>query len=104
MAVILSFFMELKAGIWNIRGMSSSIKQDEVVNIIREERLNVCVILETHLNSKQLNKVCDRVFGNWEWFSNMRYSEKGCRIIVSWNPSHINIISLKHLSKLFFVF
>ena len=75
--------MELKLGIWNVRGMSSSTKQGEVVNFIRTEKLNVCITIETHLKSKQLDKVCGRVFGNWYWFSNMRNSDKGCRIIVS---------------------
>nr|GEU43064.1 hypothetical protein [Tanacetum cinerariifolium] len=47
----------------DIRGMGSSSTQDEVVNIIREEKLNVCVILETYLKSNQLEKVCGMVLG-----------------------------------------
>ncbi|GJW74464.1 RNA-directed DNA polymerase, eukaryota, reverse transcriptase zinc-binding domain protein [Tanacetum coccineum] len=57
--------------------MSSSSKQDEVSNLIREEKLHVCVVLETHLKNKQLVKVCDKVFGPWNWFSNMAVSDKG---------------------------
>ncbi|GKA72537.1 RNA-directed DNA polymerase, eukaryota, reverse transcriptase zinc-binding domain protein [Tanacetum coccineum] len=69
--------MDLKISIWNIRGMSSSSKQDEVSNLIREEKLHACVVLETHLKNKHLGKVCDNVFGPWNWFSNVAVSDKG---------------------------
>ncbi|GJZ06098.1 RNA-directed DNA polymerase, eukaryota, reverse transcriptase zinc-binding domain protein [Tanacetum coccineum] len=65
----------------DIRGrdssMSSSSKQDEVSNIIREEKFHMCVVLETHLKNKHLGKVCDKVFGPWNWFSNVAVSDKG---------------------------
>ncbi|GKE68854.1 RNA-directed DNA polymerase, eukaryota, reverse transcriptase zinc-binding domain protein [Tanacetum coccineum] len=37
--------MDFKVGTWNIRGLSSSEKQKEVVNFIREERLHGCKIM-----------------------------------------------------------
>ncbi|GJR24075.1 retrovirus-related pol polyprotein from transposon TNT 1-94 [Tanacetum coccineum] len=80
----------------DIRGSSS--KQDEVVNIIREEKLNVCVILETHLKSNQLEKVCGMVLGTWNWVSNMRQSDKGCRVIVGWNGYCLNMVNV-NISK-----
>nr|GEW18662.1 RNA-directed DNA polymerase, eukaryota, reverse transcriptase zinc-binding domain protein [Tanacetum cinerariifolium] len=40
-------------------GMSSSTKQDEVINLIATEKLNVCVILETHLKSIVLDKIVE---------------------------------------------
>ncbi|GJX46350.1 hypothetical protein Tco_0271540 [Tanacetum coccineum] len=38
------------------RGMSSSTKQDEVINFIATEKLHICAILETHLISNMLDK------------------------------------------------
>ncbi|GKD99172.1 RNA-directed DNA polymerase, eukaryota, reverse transcriptase zinc-binding domain protein, partial [Tanacetum coccineum] len=72
-------------------GMSSSTKQDEVINLIATERLNVCVILEIHLKSTMLDKVCSKVYGMWNWFSNMKFFDKGCRIIVGCNLDLINM-------------
>ncbi|GJX51879.1 RNA-directed DNA polymerase, eukaryota [Tanacetum coccineum] len=60
-----------KARIWNVRGMCSSTKQDEVINLIAEERLNVCVTLETHL--RVINFI---------------------RINMGWNTSVVNIVVL----------
>ncbi|GKE46779.1 RNA-directed DNA polymerase, eukaryota, reverse transcriptase zinc-binding domain protein [Tanacetum coccineum] len=83
-----------EVGIWNIRGMCSSTKQDEVINFIKEEKLSICVILETHLKRNQLDKVCNKVYGRWDWFSNMQICDKGCRIIVGWNTEGINIVNI----------
>ncbi|GKF05921.1 RNA-directed DNA polymerase, eukaryota, reverse transcriptase zinc-binding domain protein [Tanacetum coccineum] len=53
--VYLLVLMDFKTGIWN-RGISSSTKQDEVINFIATEKLHICAILETHLISNMLDK------------------------------------------------
>ncbi|GJR90431.1 RNA-directed DNA polymerase, eukaryota, reverse transcriptase zinc-binding domain protein [Tanacetum coccineum] len=58
----------------DVKGLSSSKKQKEVVNFIREEKLQVCAILGTHLKSKRIRKVYDRIYGRWNWLTNMRQS------------------------------
>ncbi|GJR19344.1 retrovirus-related pol polyprotein from transposon TNT 1-94 [Tanacetum coccineum] len=89
---------DMNIGIWNIRGMGLSSKQDEIVKFIRDEKLTVCVNLESHLKSKKLDKVCGKIYGSWKWFSNMRVSDKGCRIIVGWDRKCVNVISV-NISK-----
>ncbi|GJX22734.1 RNA-directed DNA polymerase, eukaryota, reverse transcriptase zinc-binding domain protein [Tanacetum coccineum] len=71
--------------------MSSSTKQDEVVNLIAAEKLHICAILESHLKSSLLEKVCSKIFGHWNWDSNMKFSDKDCRIMVGWNSANINM-------------
>ncbi|GKC44302.1 RNA-directed DNA polymerase, eukaryota, reverse transcriptase zinc-binding domain protein [Tanacetum coccineum] len=71
--------------------MSSSTKQDEVINLIAGEKLNICVTLETHLKSSILDKVCTKVFGHRSWISNMKLSDKGCRIIMGRNSANVNV-------------
>ncbi|GKE43373.1 hypothetical protein Tco_1470657, partial [Tanacetum coccineum] len=44
-------------GVWNIMGMSSLTKQDEVINLIAFKNLTICVTLETHLKSSMLDKL-----------------------------------------------
>ncbi|GJW15973.1 RNA-directed DNA polymerase, eukaryota, reverse transcriptase zinc-binding domain protein [Tanacetum coccineum] len=36
---------------WNIRGMSTSKKQKEIRKLIKDEKLSLCVVLETHIKS-----------------------------------------------------
>ena len=59
------FSMDFKIGSWNIRGLSTSDKQKEVRNFIREEKLSMCAVLETHLKQKNLNKIANSIFGPW---------------------------------------
>ncbi|GKD44688.1 RNA-directed DNA polymerase, eukaryota, reverse transcriptase zinc-binding domain protein [Tanacetum coccineum] len=40
----------------------------------------------------KLKKIGDFVYGNWSWESNMVMSDRGCRIIVRWNPLVMNIM------------
>ncbi|GJY44922.1 RNA-directed DNA polymerase, eukaryota, reverse transcriptase zinc-binding domain protein [Tanacetum coccineum] len=74
-----------------VKGLSTSEKHDEIVKLIQEEKLQICVVLKTHLKSKKIGKVCDIIFGRWKWFTNMSYCNKGCRIMVGWNDDVINI-------------
>jgi exonuclease III len=36
---------------WNVRGLNSSLKQHEVANLMRRNRMDICGLLETKLNS-----------------------------------------------------
>ncbi|GJT64031.1 RNA-directed DNA polymerase, eukaryota, reverse transcriptase zinc-binding domain protein [Tanacetum coccineum] len=75
---------------WNIRGLcSQSDKQKEVKKLIMEEGLQFCAILETHVKYKNIKKVCNLVFGNWEYVTNGEDNNKGCIIMVGWNSNVI---------------
>ncbi|GJV35748.1 RNA-directed DNA polymerase, eukaryota, reverse transcriptase zinc-binding domain protein [Tanacetum coccineum] len=75
---------------WNIRGLcSQSDKQKEVKKLIMEEGLQFCAVLETHVKYKNIKKVCNLVFGNWEYVTNGEDNNKGCRIMVGWNSNVI---------------
>ena len=79
--------MMIKIATWNIRGMSTSFKQDEVKMLILENDLSMRAVVETHLNKKLVNNVCDRTFSRWSWLSNSIDSCKGCRIVVGWESN-----------------
>lgn len=91
-------YMDLKIGTWNIRGLSTPDKQKEVRNFIVEEKLQVCVVLETHLKSKKIVKIGERIFGSWDWITNMRYCNKGCRIMLGWNNENIHV-DVVHMAR-----
>ncbi|GKC23098.1 RNA-directed DNA polymerase, eukaryota, reverse transcriptase zinc-binding domain protein, partial [Tanacetum coccineum] len=63
-------------------GMSNEIKKNEVVNFIRDGKLQVCALIETHLKQNNINRVGNKVFGQWDWISNIQYSLTSCRIIL----------------------
>ncbi|GJZ54068.1 RNA-directed DNA polymerase, eukaryota, reverse transcriptase zinc-binding domain protein [Tanacetum coccineum] len=92
------YLMDFKIGTYNIIGLSSSDKQKEVMNCIREDNLQVCAILETHLNSKKVDKVCERIYGRWNWISNVRYCNKGCIIMIGWNEGEVSIFVI-HMAR-----
>ncbi|GKA35887.1 RNA-directed DNA polymerase, eukaryota, reverse transcriptase zinc-binding domain protein [Tanacetum coccineum] len=72
-------------------GMSTSDKQKEVRNFIKEESLQLCTIIKTYINYKKIEKVGENIFGNWEYISNGEDNNKGCRIMVGWNSSKIKV-------------
>ncbi|GJS50259.1 RNA-directed DNA polymerase, eukaryota, reverse transcriptase zinc-binding domain protein [Tanacetum coccineum] len=67
--------------------MTNTTKQDEVKLLINEEKISMCVVIETQVSKKLVNKVGDYVFGNWAWVSNSVDSNRGCRIMVGWDRS-----------------
>lgn len=82
----------MKIAAWNIRGMCDRDKQKEMRKFISTEKLSVCAILETHIKEKKLKRICEFVYGNWAWNSNIAYSDRGCRIIVGWNEDDVDLM------------
>ena len=56
--------MDFKIGCWNLRGLSTANKQNEVMKYIEDEKLNVCGIIETQLKTKKIQKIGDQIFKN----------------------------------------
>ncbi|GJY32208.1 RNA-directed DNA polymerase, eukaryota, reverse transcriptase zinc-binding domain protein [Tanacetum coccineum] len=46
-------------------------------------------VSETHMKKDKIDKVCMKVFGSWLWQNNVRYSSKGCRIVVGWDCNNV---------------
>ncbi|GKC10605.1 hypothetical protein Tco_1007387 [Tanacetum coccineum] len=74
------------------RDMNQTPKQKEVRQIIHENNLCVCAILESHVGNFGLDKLCPKVFWYWHWTSNGAVCVKGSRIILGWNPDVVNVI------------
>ncbi|PWA62461.1 RNA-directed DNA polymerase, eukaryota, Reverse transcriptase zinc-binding domain protein [Artemisia annua] len=82
--------MELKIASWNIRGIGTKDKQSEIQKLILENNLNICSVLETNAKSKELDKICSKVFNNWSWVTNVTKCRKDCRIVVGSNSNMMN--------------
>ncbi|GJT14868.1 RNA-directed DNA polymerase, eukaryota, reverse transcriptase zinc-binding domain protein [Tanacetum coccineum] len=71
--------------------MNLSPKQNEVRQVIFENKLSVCAILESHVADQNLEKMCKYVFSHWDWVSNAMTCNKGTRIIVGWNHNDVDV-------------
>ena len=90
--------MDLTIAAWNIRGLGTVSKQDEIKNLIWNEKLSICAVLETHMKKNRIEQVCANVFGSWQWQNNVHMSSKGCRIAVGWDANNV-ICSLVHATS-----
>ncbi|GJV63872.1 RNA-directed DNA polymerase, eukaryota, reverse transcriptase zinc-binding domain protein [Tanacetum coccineum] len=77
---------------WNIRGMNQAPKQKEDRQVMLENDLCVCAILESHVSTSNLQALCTKVFRSWNWTSNSLLCDKGARIILGWNPDVVRVV------------
>ncbi|GKC23060.1 hypothetical protein Tco_1025210 [Tanacetum coccineum] len=54
--------------------MSNEIKKNEVVKFIRDGKLQVCALIETHLKQNNINRVGNKVFDAEEHSSGISHS------------------------------
>ncbi|GJS13861.1 RNA-directed DNA polymerase, eukaryota, reverse transcriptase zinc-binding domain protein [Tanacetum coccineum] len=73
-------------------GINNELKQKDAMNLIRDEKVQLCALIETHLKTKSIDKVGIRVFGNWDWCSNVQQSPTCCRIMIGWNTNLVRVM------------
>ncbi|GKF48838.1 hypothetical protein Tco_0142089, partial [Tanacetum coccineum] len=61
-------------------GISNELRQNDAKKFIQEENIQMCAFIETHLKTKSITKVGNRVFGEWSWNSNIQQTPNCCRI------------------------
>ncbi|KAL8091333.1 hypothetical protein AgCh_033807 [Apium graveolens] len=83
-----------KLAFWNVRGFNNPIKRKEVTNLIINNQVGLCALIETHVAKGRVKNVFDRMFRNWDWFSNSVYCRRGCRIVVGWNPVLFDVVEI----------
>ncbi|KAJ0548751.1 putative RNA-directed DNA polymerase [Helianthus annuus] len=79
---------------WNIRGLNHPLKQKEVRQLIKDNNLHVCAILETHVNTLNVQNVCKNLFASWSWANNAVHCNKGIRIMVGWDVNLVDVMVL----------
>ncbi|KAL9347262.1 hypothetical protein Peur_058628 [Populus x canadensis] len=75
---------------WNIRGLNSPLKQHEVGNLMRKNKLDVCGLLETKLVSFKMTSMQKFRLKKWKVLSNAAAASTA-RIVVLWNPATVNV-------------
>ncbi|GJV93158.1 hypothetical protein Tco_1540971 [Tanacetum coccineum] len=75
-----------------------------VIELLREDIYSLCGLLETHVKKEKLAGICRKVMGNWEWVSNSSCCFGGTRIIIGWNPNHINLMAMDQTDQVIHYF
>ena len=91
-ALLLFQFLMYNIASWKVRGMNQPPKQKEVRQIVSENKLCICAVLESHVDSSRLKDLCSRVFFKWHWISNANLCVKGPRIILGWDPNVVDLM------------
>ncbi|GKE76209.1 RNA-directed DNA polymerase, eukaryota, reverse transcriptase zinc-binding domain protein, partial [Tanacetum coccineum] len=78
------------------------LKQKDAIAMIKDENLQVCAFIETHLKTNSIGKVGNRAFSTWNWCSNVHHSSTSCRILLGWNDNLIKtmVITMSRQSVL----
>ena len=73
----------IKLGSWNIRGLNSPHKQQEVKKLIRDNNLDVVCLLETKVRRNNLSSIKNNCFFNWDYLHNCPDGGGVARVIVA---------------------
>lgn len=70
---------------WNVRGINSIHKQDDLKRFLHKYNVGLVGLLEDKVKLANLGKIHQRVFSNWCFTSNASHHDGG-RVIVEWGP------------------
>ncbi|GJY52481.1 putative reverse transcriptase domain-containing protein [Tanacetum coccineum] len=93
------FETRIKAVAWNVKGLNKAPNQNQVIRLLREDKYNLCGLLETHVKKRKIARICRNVFGNWDWISNNACCSGGTRIIVGWDPNCVNVMVMEQSAQ-----
>ncbi|KAJ9539129.1 hypothetical protein OSB04_031862 [Centaurea solstitialis] len=75
------------------RGPTGNV--EGVRDLLVANGVSVCAIVESKVLANNLVQVCDSVFCNWSWVSNVAYCDAGTRIILAWDMRCVNIVIIE---------
>ncbi|GKE44933.1 RNA-directed DNA polymerase, eukaryota, reverse transcriptase zinc-binding domain protein [Tanacetum coccineum] len=76
--------------------MKQSPKTKEVRQVIYDNNLCLCVILESHVANSNLQVMCSKFCKHWHWTSNGLSCVKGSMIILGWNPNIVKVVGISY--------
>nr|GFC31769.1 RNA-directed DNA polymerase, eukaryota, reverse transcriptase zinc-binding domain protein [Tanacetum cinerariifolium] len=96
-------FLMFSVASWNIRGLNRIPKKKEVRQVVNENNLSVCAILESHVDVAAVYDTCKKVCSRWKWTSNRSICSKGSRIIVGWNDDLVDVMIMAQTNQVMHV-
>jgi len=70
---------------WNVRGMNSPQKQEDIRLFLHKQSTGMVGFIETKVQEKNISQVAEKVCSNWNWVHNADCMNKG-RVLVCWHP------------------
>ncbi|XP_074265520.1 uncharacterized protein LOC141587959 [Silene latifolia] len=79
---------------WNVRGMNDPLKQQEVLEFLKRNRVDCGALIETHIKVDVARVIHKRKFSSYAMESNYS-NHSGGRIWVIWNPAvaHVQVLA-----------
>ena len=75
---------------WNIRGLNSPLKQNEILKHVKKNKIVVMGILETKLAHHSLRGFINRKFKRWKVAENFQHNPNG-RILIIWQADKVDL-------------
>jgi len=69
--------------VWNIRGLNSSNKQEDIKLFLKKQGVGLVVLVETKVKKENISRVANKLFMGWRWYTNMD-SNHEVRIWIVW--------------------
>ncbi|XP_074299602.1 uncharacterized protein LOC141630737 [Silene latifolia] len=79
---------------WNVRGMNDPLKQQEVLEFLKRNRVDCGALIETHIKVDVARVIHKRKFSSYAMESNYS-NHSGGRIWVIWNPAVAHVQSTR---------
>ena len=76
---------------WNINGIHNPVKRKQILTYLKRNRTDICLLQETHLNTKEHEKL-GKIWGGQILFSSFSTSSRGVCILIN---KHFPFISEK---------
>lgn len=68
---------------WNVRGLNSPNKQEDPSDFLVKHKVGIISLVETRIREKNVARIQNKIFYDWECIPNHRFSPKG-RIWLCW--------------------
>ncbi|XP_074296939.1 uncharacterized protein LOC141627604 [Silene latifolia] len=76
---------------WNIRGLNDPLKQQEVLVLLLNNKVDVAAVIETHVKEDAINLVWKNKLAGFSLVTNNKYHSNG-RIWVFWVPAKVSVV------------
>jgi len=84
---------------WNIWGLNSPNKQEDLKLFLYSNKVGLIGLLETKIILHKVDNIANKVFMGWQWQHNFHLNSKG-RIWLAWKPSAYHLEILKVTDQL----
>lgn len=76
-------------GCWNVRGLNGPLTACGVKDFIKLNKLAICGLLETKLNTSRINEVLNRRLRGWKVVTNFSVTPRG-KMAIIWDSSKVD--------------